>query len=330
MKITLLNREDDRLQKPVTKEQLSRICETAFSGSVVTELRELAGGFFNNTYLVYVDGERFILRISPHSSVHMSLYERALMRREYNIQPYFMPLGDCFPKTVFADFTHQICERDYVVQTFVEGTNWEEIKDALTQKENDRIWYEVGTIAKQICSITSKEFGPPPPAAQFETWGGYLMAYLTGLQTDMKEMGYTYSQVDGFIDLFGNHMELLNNIKTPRLVHGDLWEKNILISKKGGNWRVTGILDSERAYWGDEISEWIHTFIKVSPSYWEGYGELFEPENREIRRLLYRGSDHVMAATECRLRDEKDPTWAMNHLDEIINELKCILIICNG
>jgi aminoglycoside phosphotransferase (APT) family kinase protein len=322
MKITLLNREDDRLQKPVTKEQLSRICETAFSGSVVTEVRELAGGFFNNTYLVYADGERFILRISPHSSVHMSLYERALMRREYNIQPYFMPLGDCFPKTVFADFTHGICERDYVVQTFVEGTNWEEIKDTLTQKENDGIWYEVGTIAKQICSITSEGFGPPPPAAQFETWGGYLMAYLTGLQRDMKEMGYTYSQVDGFLDLFGNHMELLNTIKTPRLVHGDLWEKNILISQKDGNWRVTGILDSERAYWGDEISEWIHTFIRVSPSYWEGYGELFEPENREIRRLLYRGLDHVMAATECRLRDEKDPKWAMNNLEEIIKELK--------
>jgi aminoglycoside phosphotransferase (APT) family kinase protein len=322
MKITLLNREDDRLQKPVTKEQLTRICETAFTGSVVTEVRELAGGFFNNTYLVYADGERFILRISPHTSVHMSLYEQALMRREYNIQPYFMPLGDYFPKTVFADFTHTICERDYVVQTFVEGTNWEEVKNTLTQKENDRIWYEVGTIAKQISSITSSKFGPPSPAEQFETWGGYLMAYLTGLQMDLKVMGYTYSQVDRFIDLFGNHMELLNTMKTPRLVHGDLWEKNILISKKGGNWQVTGILDSERAYWGDEISEWIHTFVKVSPSYWEGYGELFEKENRKIRRLLYRGSDHVMVATECRLRDEKDPTWAMVNLEEIIKELK--------
>ncbi|MGF7144858.1 aminoglycoside phosphotransferase (APT) family kinase protein [Anaerotaenia torta] len=250
MKVTLLHTEEDKLQKPVTQEQLHAMCETAFCGKTVTEVQEIAGGFFNNTFLVYAAGEKFILRVSPHSSVHMSLYERALMRREYNIQPYFMPMGDFFPKTVFADFTRRICDRDYVVQTFLEGANWEGMKAQLSPEENDRIWYEIGSIAKEISSITSDRFGPPAPAQQFSTWGGYLMAYLSGMRADMAEMGYVYSQVDGFIDLAESYMEVLNSVDKPRLVHGDLWEKNILISKDNGKWHISGILDSERAYWG--------------------------------------------------------------------------------
>lgn len=321
MKIAILHTDEDRLQKPVTPEQLCAMCETAFQGRIVTAIQEIAGGFFNNTFVVYADEEKFILRVSPHRDIHMSLYEQALMRREYNIQPYFMPMGNLFPQTVFADFTHRICERDYVVQTFLEGVNWEGIKDKLSQEENSRIWYEIGCIAKQISSVTSDLFGPPNPAKQFPTWSGYLLAYLSGMRTDMAEMGYAYPQVDRFIDLLGNHTAILDSIGKPRLVHGDLWEKNILIIKENGRWRISGILDSERAYWGDEISEWIHTFINVYPSYWEGYGELFCSENRELRRLLYRGADHVMAATECRLRDNNDPSWAIKNLQGIIEEL---------
>lgn len=322
MKITLLHTEEDRLQKAVTKEQLCAMCNTAFTGKTITEVREIAGGFFNNTFVVYTSDGKFILRVSPHNSIRMSLYERAFMRREYNIQPYFMPMGDFFPKTVFADFTRRICERDYVVQTFLEGINWEGMKDTLSEEENSRIWYEIGEIAKKLSSITGEQFGPPSPAKQFDSWSEYLMEYLLGMRNDMSERGYEYSSVDRFIELFKNYVDILNIVDKPRLIHGDLWEKNILIHKENGKWHVCGILDSERAYWGDEISEWIHTFINVHPAYWEGYGKLFCSEHRELRRILYRGVDHVMAATECRLRDNNDPSWAMNNLEGIVNELK--------
>lgn len=321
MNITLLHGEDDRLQRPVTREQLIAMCETAFIGIPVTEVREIEGGLWNNTYLVVAGGAKFVLRVSPHSDLFLCRYEQALMRREYAIQPYIIPMGSLFPKTVFTDFTRRICDRDYTVQTFLEGTNWEFIKNDLAGEENDRIWYEVGAIAKELCAVTGERFGPPSPAEQFDTWSGYLTSYITGMRDDMAAHGYVYPELDAFIEAFSRFSGVLNAIGKPRLVHGDLWEKNILIEQANGKWRVSGVLDSERAYWGDEISEWIHTFVNVSPAYWEGYGALYCPDQRALRKLLYDGVTHVQGAAETRMRNLEDPAWAMAGLARITQEL---------
>ncbi|HKM32119.1 MAG TPA: phosphotransferase, partial [Oscillospiraceae bacterium] len=113
----------------------------------------------------------------------------------------------------------------------------------------------------------------------------------------------------------------LDLIDKGRLVHGDMWPKNILIQKHGGNYRISGIIDSERAYWGDEASEWVHYLTDISQSFWDGYGALFCPDGKEERRQFYYGMHYVMATIEEKLRNNIHPEWSLGCLAKLNREI---------
>ena len=322
MNINFIHDEHDVLQRGITHEQMEVICERAFASMTIRSVTELEFGMFNNTFKVETADERFILRISPHPDTPLSRYEQDLMRREYSIQPFLAPLSNLFPKCIYSDFTRTLINRDYVVITFLEGENWHELKDSFSKEENDRIWFEAGETAKLLSSITSDNFGSPSPAPQYSSWYDYVCTYMNSMRNDLAAKGFVYPEVNSFLESAERFKPALDLIDKGRLVHGDMWPKNILIQKHGGNYRISGIIDSERAYWGDEASEWIHAFINVSPSFWDGYGKLYCPDGKEERLQFYYGMHNVMATIESRLRDNNHPEWSLNNLARL-NERLC-------
>lgn len=83
------------------------------------------------------------------------------MRNEHYFQPFFAPIATLMPKTLLLDFTHQLINRDYMFQTFMEGERWFDRVGELTQKENSTLWQQLGRIAKSIHSIKGEAFGSP-------------------------------------------------------------------------------------------------------------------------------------------------------------------------
>ena len=76
--------------------------------------------------------------------------------------------------------------------------------------------------------------------------------------------------------------------ETPsRFLHMDIWHQNIMVDGRG---EITGIVDWDRALWGDpEIEFAVLDYCGISePPFWEGYRQA-RPTGRsaEIRRLLY-------------------------------------------
>ena len=49
-------------------------------------------------------------------------------------------------------------------------------------------------------------------------------------------------------DLLDLYLEHFDRPITPRLLHMDVWSQNILIDEEGN---VTGLVDFDRALWGD-------------------------------------------------------------------------------
>jgi Phosphotransferase enzyme family len=43
----------------------------------------------------------------------------------------------------------------------------------------------------------------------------------------------------------------LDDVRTPVLVHFDLWDGNILLDRISGSVEIGGLIDAERAFWGD-------------------------------------------------------------------------------
>lgn len=317
MNFSLINRSDNYLQIAVEPQILLQMCNKALGGVKLVEIKELSSGHFNNTYLVDTLESKFVLRVSPHKAVNLNKYESQLMQREYNIQPYLIPACSLAPQTIYADFTRTLIDRDYVFQSYLKGELWEDIKENISKEENERIWFQIGEIAKSICSVNNVSFGYPAPHKQYEKWSSFVMGLVAGMRDDLNANRFECVEVDKYVEILKNWADVLDTNRNARLIHGDLWPKNILITKKSDKYDVTGVLDSERAYWGDEISEWIHYFLDVPQAYWDGYGELFNKEYVPIRKLLYRGMHYVLAILEQKTRYKRDVKWAVDVLSQI-------------
>ena len=64
----------------------------------------------------------------------------------------------------------------------------------------------------------------------------------------------------------------LDDVRVPQLVHWDLWDGNIFVEPKTG--QITGIIDFERALWGDPLMEFQYRTLEITPAYESGYGAI--------------------------------------------------------
>src|SRR5690242_17403934 len=112
-----IERAAGAFQGGVGPADLAAMCRRAFGPAVgVTAAVELGGGMYNTTYRVELATGPVILRVGPEPHRQYRL-ERGLMRNEYASVPYLAPIADLMPRTLAADFTHQLIDRDYLFQT---------------------------------------------------------------------------------------------------------------------------------------------------------------------------------------------------------------------
>ena len=113
-------------------------------------VKELGGGTLNEAYLINLGGDKVVLRVAPPPSTEVYWDDVALMRREYSIAPYFASIASLIPRILLADFTHQVLQRDYLFQSFLEGERWSDVEDELSMEESRLLWRQCGKIVKQI------------------------------------------------------------------------------------------------------------------------------------------------------------------------------------
>jgi fructosamine-3-kinase len=85
----------------------------------------------------------------------------------------------------------------------------------------------------------------------------------------------------------------LDAVRTPRLVHFDLWDGNVLVDAGATPPRVSGIIDGERAFHGDPLAEMaslaLFREIESDDAFLRGYAEALgrplawsDPERQRI------------------------------------------------
>lgn len=289
--VTLLNAYSNDFQRHIPAEQLITLCAHLLgSSAAVDEIEELGGGLFNNTYhLKRANDADLILRVGPHPDVYVFSNETLLLRREYDISPAFASLKELIPQTIAVDFSHTFLNRDVMLQSFIPGELWDAVKDDLSQEENEQLWFELGVISAKIHAVNGRSFGQPAPMPSYQTWSESVIAIAEGMWQDLRTLKLDESGVAAYIDLLQQGRAFLDEIGVPSLLHGDLWPKNVLIDRTGSTPRITGLLDAERAMWGDPQAEWIYYFLEIPESYWQGNGRFPTTPAAQFRRHAYQG-----------------------------------------
>jgi aminoglycoside phosphotransferase (APT) family kinase protein len=125
------------------------------------------------------------------------------------------------------------------------------------------------------------------------------------------EMQLDTKALSRILELVRAHPGYLDEIEVPRLLHGDLWLFNILIRRGSGEPDIAGILDADRAWWGDPMADWTmfifaHAEQDAGHShFWRAYGKPADHPAAIFRKSVY---DGMHAGTAL--------VWATRHKDE--------------
>jgi len=254
-------------------------------------------GKHNTSYRVDGDQGRFVLRIAPPDNAGFLFYERLMMRQEPGLH-HLIRATTTIPvaEVIGHDFSRTLIDRDYLVMAALPGTP---LSDAsgLTQARFDRTLRQVGEYLRQLHTLMATEHlgqsvygyvGAHHPMEPQPTWAKAFHLMWNRLIDDVVACGcYNPNEAELMRDLLDLYIELFDRPVNPCLLHMDIWSQNILIDANGN---VTGLVDFDRALWGDvEIEFAVLDYCGISePAFWEGYGtQRDESQAAGIRRQFY-------------------------------------------
>lgn len=321
-KYVAVTRDVSDFQQPLTEQQVVGLCQRAFGcGSSLIAWKLLTTGKYNTCYRIELSGRSpVVLRVAPPPKALVFRHEQYLLRRESSVQQVIYTASNTIPRNLFTDFSQELIDRDYVFQNCLPGELWEDIKPELSDEDNEQLWVQLAPIVKKIHAIPGQRFGPPSPMRGYKSWSDAVISWIKMMLDDMRCCELPCDDARQFLRLVSKGCEHLDKVKQPRLVHGDLWQKNILVSRRNGQFEISGVLDAERAFYGEPLAEWIFTFLDIPDSFWQVYGKLENDESAAFRRLVYEGRGTIQLCLEA-WRFHFDDTFARDILNGVTRNL---------
>jgi aminoglycoside phosphotransferase (APT) family kinase protein len=284
--VPAVTQASDAFQQQVSLERIDAMCRRAFGDDAeVVEVTELSVGTYNSTYRIDLAGQDpVVLRVAPEPG-RQARGDREAMRNEYAAAPYLAGLGALVPRILAVDFTHQLLDRDYMFQTLLAG-----VPASTAPTIHPSSYYrQLGAITRAIHDVRGTRFGRVANPA-FATWSDAVRDHFTSAAVDFDDAGLDSGQVHHLARAVDAHEAALNDVAEPRLLHGDLWQLNILVETDAAETTITGVLDHDRASWGDPLADWTIDRVRRRPgaeAFWETYGHPVTDAGAQVRDLFY-------------------------------------------
>ncbi|MDF2887446.1 MAG: aminoglycoside phosphotransferase [Lacrimispora sp.] len=311
-----------------SEETLLSLIHHAFPHAVCTGIEELTEGYFNVAYKISLEhAPSCILKIAPPKDALVMSYEKNIMMSEVLAMHTVKEQSDVpAAKVLFYDDTLSLIHAPYFFMEILEGASFHSILSSLSPDVQSALRTEAGTLNRKINCIKGSKFGYlGQPSLQGNDWFQVFsnmikLAFSDGerLSIDLK-----ISKKQLFENL-ERSKELFDDIKTPVLVHWDLWDGNIFVKDN----QITGLIDWERSLWADPLMEVGFRTYGSDRDFYKGYGIERLSEKEYLRALWYDVYTMLLVSQECDYRqyDTRDMYhWATGHLIDKFEELHRII-----
>jgi len=309
-------------------EQIIKMTKRAFGKNVeLQDIIELSGGFFNTAYMIVLkDGQKIVLKVSPMIDVQVMRYEKNIMESEVFALNKIHSIKEVpVPRVLYYDKSRDIIDNEFLFMEYVCGEPLNKIREKLTEEQYDALSIDLAEMVKKINGIEGEYFGYiSQQDKRFTTWSEAFLSMIEELLDDAADVGVSLPfENHKLYSMIHEQKEALNQVKKPSLVHKDLWEGNIIVDPRAI--KITGILDCERALFGDTLLEPICGFLLDNKSFMNTYiGREMLNKEEYIRSILYRVYYNLIWVIECTYRQYpgKNPDeYARTQLDEALESL---------
>ena len=303
-----------------SNDTISRMAKVAFPDKQVTEIKELTEGMCNVTYsIVFNDASESILKIAAKDRSGNTSNEVNLMRAE--VMAMKLVAEKCSFKVAdvqYYDTSNTICDGNYFFMEKLEGDNFHFVKEKMSEEEISAIGKELGRISRELSTIQNPDFGFLGEDTRYDSLFAFVKQMLTNLISDAERRNVDILY-DGrtLLDQLEKEESAFREVKKASLVHWDMWEGNVFV--KDG--RVSGIIDWERAMWGEPFMDDRFRMHNRDKYFLEGFGQTSFTEN-ELKRL--RWYDIILYLTmmiEVFYREFEDKGqyfWAREMLEKVV------------
>ncbi|MFQ5809915.1 MAG: phosphotransferase family protein [Armatimonadota bacterium] len=255
-------------------------------------------GKFNTSFFVDAGDEDLVLRIAPPGDAVFVFSERDMMRQEPGIHKLVLDETTAPVAPILAfDDSHDLIDRDFLIMERLPGRPLTEMRHL----DYGCVLRQVGDSLAQVHRLTAEEYGyigehrPMEPQTR---WVDAFQIMWNAMIDDIVAVGHYHDEESGLLrTLLDQHIALFDRPVPASLLHMDIWHQNILVDDNGA---LTGIVDWDRALWGDpEIEFAVLDYCGISePAFWEGYGRPRDTSDaariRQVFYLLYELQKYIV------------------------------------
>ena len=307
----------------LSQEDIQRLVTANFGAEVrVKSVEEFPEGFFNAVYAISlnqpVEGfSEVVLKVGIEPGKHILIYEKDIMRAEIAVFKMLAERGVPVPKLFCTDFSRSQIPCDYFFMERLMGPTWSKAPTDISPENAERLQYQLGKYTAMMHGIKGEYFGyiKEDTSYHYPTWREAFRSFIENLIEDGRRDGVELPY-DDVMETFEPHWHLLDEVTDPSLIHYDMWSKNILLIQRDGEYTIDGIIDLERAFYGDPIAEFISTNticgdVSQAKVFQKGYSEVAGgffawTKSEQIRFAMYNVYMGLLGGVEVYRYDESE------------------------
>lgn len=287
----------------LTNEKIRELVKVNFGNTCeIRNIVELKGGMFNAIYMMdrIKENDKIVLKVGVVPGTPLLTYEQDVMPTEVECFRLVSELTTVpVPKVLAYDFSKKYISSNYFFMTAMEGVSLSSVSKKMSSENLDKIRVEIGSCLAQIHQIKGSYYGyfTNDPSKQYATWEEAFLHMFKQILSDCRSrhVRLPYSRIENVLK---KNAVYLRELQRPALVEYDCHDGNVFVKKVGEVYVIEGILDLERAFWGDPIADFPTAFIftddiRKEKAFLKGYLEN-SPEKSEYteadakRYQLYR------------------------------------------
>lgn len=263
----------------------------------LAEVQALDGGVINTTLrLTLVDGQRAVLKISPHR-----------VNRDYEREAHQLDLlrgiGLPTPRVYRLEPGSLDHPNSYVLLEFMEGVDLTHARQQCLEEHFDHLQCHLAELMARMHRQTAAKYSRVRSAEvpAFDQWTDFFRHIYDPILAEVQKSPEMPQRARKQIGKIHEDLErLLSHQDVPRLVHWDVWSNNLLAAPNGdGRWKITAVLDPNCKFAHAEAEiAYMDLFHTCTPSFLRTYQSEFRLDDgyHRVRKhvyQLYSLIDHV-------------------------------------